>query len=765
MKPIGIRSILRIDPPKDPAIINMKDYLEAEKLDLKRKRRERYLIVFLLCVISLLTFLGVRVLDLGVDLPFSGGTLVFALINLNVILLLLLLFLIVRNIVKLLFERRKNIMGAKLRTKLVLAFVTLTLLPTIVLFFASVQFISSAIDYWSSLQIEQSLKNSLEVGQDHYNRITDEILFFGNKLSRVISYEGSLLLSKREELEKYVHEKQMEYSLSSIKVLSKTLRLRTVSEDSKIDLSSFNGPDEDLLTNVLEKGGDAHFIQSSPHGDLVIGIVPIFSRTGSKAVVGLIVLSKFVPRSFENRLKAISVGLQEYQQLKMLKKPMKVINLIWLSIVTFLIVLSSIWFGFYLSKEITIPIKELAEGTNRIASGDYDFFIDLESKDEIGVLVNSFNKMTMDLKTGKHKLEEANRELVKSNVELERRRLYMEFVLANVAAGVVSADVAGNILTINKSAVSMLDTKADEIIGKHYKEVLSEDYIEIINDFFKDENLFRKGFLKKQIHVSTSNKRLALLVSINVLHNDKGDYLGLVAVFEDLSDIEKAQRMAAWREVARRIAHEVKNPLTPIQLSAQRLRKKYGSELHGEDGKVFHECTEMIIKQVDELKGLVNEFSNFARMPAANLAPSDICQIIKEALSLYREAHKDVTLILNDSGNVPVFDLDREQMKRVMINLLDNAIEAMDGKGEVFVDLDYDDILRMVRIEVADQGKGISPESKSRLFEPYYSTKSQGTGLGLAIVNTIITDHNGFIRVQDNHPRGTKFIVELPVRG
>ncbi len=742
----------------------MKEYLQAEKLDRKRKRRERYLIAFLICVISLLSFFGMRVLDLGLNLPFSGSTLVLALINLNVILLLLLLFLIVRNVVKLLFERKKNIMGARLRTKLVLAFVFLTLVPTTVLFFASVQFISSAIDYWSSLQIEQSLKNSLELGQDHYNRLTDEVLFFGNRLSRVISHEGYLLNSKKKDLKKYINEKQKEYSLASIELFTKKLEIRAVSQKIRIDLSPFIGPDEDTLVNVVDQGTDDHLIQSSSHGDLVTGLVPVFSRTESKAVVGLIVLSKFIPRSFENRLKSISIGLQEYQQLKILKKPMKVINLIWLSIVTLLIVFSAIWFGFYLSKEITIPIRELAEGTNRIASGDYDFFIDLEAKDEIGVLVNSFNKMTIDLKTSKNELEEANRELIKSNVELEQRRHYMEFVLSNVAAGVISADVAGNILTINKSAESMLNTNAEMIIGKHYKEVLSEDYVEIIGELFDDETLFRKGFLKKQIRISTKKRTLTLLISINVLHDDRGDYLGLVAVFEDLSDIEKAQRMAAWREVARRIAHEVKNPLTPIQLSAQRLRKRYGAKLYSEEGKVFHECTEMIIRQVEELKGLVNEFSSFARMPAANPVSADISRIIGEAESLYREAHKDVNIIFNDSSDVPVFDLDREQIKRVMINLLDNAIEAVGGKGDVFIDLSYDEILQIVRIVVSDNGKGISPRNKSRLFEPYFSTKKQGTGLGLAIVNTIISDHNGFIRVQDNHPKGTKFIIELPVR-
>jgi two-component system nitrogen regulation sensor histidine kinase NtrY len=333
-----------------------------------------------------------------------------------------------------------------------------------------------------------------------------------------------------------------------------------------------------------------------------------------------------------------------------------------------------------------------------------------------------------------------------------------------VAAGVVSADASGRILTINKSAERMLQIVSDKIIGKNYKEILSKDYIDIINDFLGDDNLFRKGSLERQIRVSVANKTLTLLVSLNVLRDDKGNYLGLVAVFEDLSQIEKAQRMAAWREVARRIAHEVKNPLTPIQLSAQRLRKRYGERLEREDKGVFEECTGMIIKQVEELKRLVDEFSNFARMPSANPEPSDIRQIINEAMSLYREAHREVKMAFQDSQGVPEFNLDREQIKRVIINLLDNAIEAIDGDGEVTINLDYDEALQIVKVEVADNGVGISPEHEMRLFEPYFSTKKQGTGLGLAIANTIINDHNGFIRVQENKPKGTIFIIELPVR-
>ncbi|MBW1682322.1 MAG: HAMP domain-containing protein, partial [Deltaproteobacteria bacterium] len=224
----------------------------------------------------------------------------------------------------------------------------------------------------------------------------------------------------------------------------------------------------------------------------------MFSRTETKAVVGLVAASRFIPGAFVNRLRAISRGLQEYRQLKMLKKPMKISHLIMLSIVTLLIIFSSVWFGFYVSQGITVPIKELAEGTNRIASGDYDFFIDMESKDEIGILVNSFNRMTMDLKTSKNQLEAANLELRRSNIELEQRRLYMEIVLANVAAGVISADSRGKILTMNKSAEDMLDIQAGEIIGKNYRDVLSPDYVETVDGFLRDKNLFQKGSLKKQ---------------------------------------------------------------------------------------------------------------------------------------------------------------------------------------------------------------------------------------------------------------------------
>lgn len=741
----------------------MASYLEAELHDLRRRRRERYIIAVLMVVVVVTITIGFRVLDVGPELPFSYNILILSLINLNIILLLLLSFLIVRNLVKLLFERRKHIMGAKLRLKLVMAFIFLSLMPTALLFYVSVQFITVSLEYWTRIPIERSLRTSLEVGQSYYDKKAEDLFNQGNNLSRMITYHGYMLLSRKDQLERFVSDKRREYGLASIRVFSQELEVRTAAQDDGIDLSPFKAPKEALLARAFEEGIELQDRQYSPHGHLVTSIVPVFSRTESKAVVGLITLSGFLPGSFVNRLAAISRGLEEYKQFKVLKRPVKIHHIITLSIVTLLIVFSSIWFGLYLSKGITVPIQELAEGTKRIAQGDYDVFIDLESRDEIGGLVHSFNLMAMDLRNGKLQLEKANEELVRSNIELDQRRHYMEIVLANVAAGVVSASVDGKIQTINKSAERMLKLDGKEVIGRHYREFIGEEYMNLINGFFRDGTLFRKGFIQRQIRLPVGNRTLTLLVHLNVLFDDKGEYVGLVGVFEDLTEIEKAQRMAAWRDVARRIAHEVKNPLTPIQLSAQRLRKKYGERLMQEDGKVFDDCTNMIISQVEALKGLVNEFSSFARMPALNPRPEDLKEIIRDSLSLYNEAETGVRIVYSEQGNLPEINVDREQMKRVMINLLDNAMAAVKGNGEIRVRTEFDSKQQVVRINVEDNGKGVPSHLKARVFEPYFSTKEHGTGLGLAIVNTIVSDHYGSIRVEDNEPAGSRFIVELPV--
>jgi len=379
----------------------------------------------------------------------------------------------------------------------------------------------------------------------------------------------------------------------------------------------------------------------------------------------------------------------------------------------------------------------------------------------MGTLVDAFNKMTRDLRAGKQQLELSARELRERNLEIEERRLYMESVLRNVSTGVISIDNAGLISTVNKSAEEMLGFKAAQVLQRSHKKILRPEHLDLANRLLDELEGGIKNTVEKPVRVTIGQTVRTFMVHLTALRDDKDRYMGIIVVFDDLTEIEKAQRMAAWREVARRIAHEVKNPLTPIKLSAQRLRRKYGDQI-AKDRSVFMECTETIIDQVDQLRNLVNEFSSFARLPAVTPAPCQLMGVIDETVALYREARRGILFETEEGEDIPELNLDKQQMKRVLINLIDNAIAAMDGTGTIGIVTGYDRILKIVRLEISDPGSGISPEDKVRLFEPYFSTKKAGMGLGLSIVSTIIEDHNGFIRVKDNRPRGTTFIIELP---
>ncbi len=314
---------------------------------------------------------------------------------------------------------------------------------------------------------------------------------------------------------------------------------------------------------------------------------------------------------------------------------------------------------------------------------------------------------------------------------------------------------------MNKAAEEMLGLDAAEVLGKRYTEVFRPDHLQVVGEII--DHVQGSVSIEREVKISIPDRVLTVVVTAATLRDDEGKILGIMVFVEDITQIQKVQRMEAWREVARRIAHEIKNPLTPIQLSAQRLRKRYEYLLEG-DGAVLEKCTSTIIKQVEELKNLVNEFSNFARLPAAELAPDDLNDVVKEALFLYTEGHKGIDFqFIKKGGDLPPVELDREQTIRALINLLDNAVAAVAGKGRIEVSTAYDSSLGVVYLEVADNGCGISPEMKERIFEPYFSTKEEGTGLGLTIVSAIVSDHRGYIRMRQNEPGGTRFIIELPV--
>ncbi len=732
---------------------------ESEK---RRRKRELLLIPCILGIVALLTFLETRLIRFGADIPVSNTILMFILININLLLLVLLIFLVFRNLVKLLYDRRRQAVGATLRTRLVVAFVALTLLPTTILFFFSINFISTSIEFWFNVPVEQALQKSLNVGRRVYDRIENNNQFFLERIAYQINANNLLQTKKQKALSRYIQVVQREFNLDAVEIYDRDLRRVTFAVSPKLENKALPpiAPEVFRKDDALKKVKT--LTEFSLAGESVRTVATVPFGVKSNDAEGFVVLSIVVPPALANEMNAISQGFEEYQQIKLLKKPIQITYYISLSIVALLVVFCAVWFGFYLAKNITIPIMELAEGTRRVADGHLEFHLDITATDEIGILVDSFNKMTRDLRTGREQLELSAEMLSQRNIEIEARRQYMEIVLKNISAGVISLDARGMISTMNKAAEKMLNLNADDIIDHNYSELLEGHYLELADEVLQELNSAKSNAVEFPIRLNVQGRPRSFLVNFNALKDDAGRHMGVVMVFDDLTELEKAQRMAAWREVARRIAHEVKNPLTPISLSAQRLKRKYASQI---DDPVFDECTRMIIDHVDLIRNLVNEFSAFARFPTADLATCDLPPIIEETVALYKEGHELIQFETLIEGDLPIpqMHLDRQQIKQAMINLVDNAIAAVKGKGHVEIKLVYYHTWDFLRVEVCDDGPGISDAVKSRLFEPNFSTKKAGTGLGLTIVNTIVADHQGTISVEDRKPHGVRFIIELPV--
>ena len=728
--------------------------------DSKRRRREGILIIVILFVVALLTFIETRTIRFGADIPVSNTILMFTLININLLLLILLIFLVFRNLVKLLYDRRRKVMGAKLRTRLVVAFIVLTIVPTVVLFFFSINFITTSLEFWFNVPVEQALENSLRVGSSLYNRESANSQFFLERISYQIQSRKLLRPAKKKALAKYTRVVQREFNIDAVEVYGANTQRLSLALTPELKDDALGLVSTENLQKEIPGGGVWTITQEIPTGELIktIGTVPFGVKAAEASAY--VVLTILIPPDLYENLESISRGFEEYQQIKLYKKPIQITYYISLSIVALLVLFCAIWFGFYLAKTISIPIKELAEGTRRVAEGDLGFTIGSVADDEIGSLVDSFNRMTRDLRTGREQLELSARKLKEQNIEIEEKRHYIEFVLKSVSAGVVTLTANGMVSTINKSAEKMLGVNSEEVLNKSFNTLLKVQNQDLADEIMNNLAFARDTTIEVPLKLIVQGRPRSFLVTVSVLKDDAGEHMGIVMVFDDLTEMEKGQRMAAWREVARRIAHEVKNPLTPITLSAQRLKRKYSKDL---DEPVFDECTQTIIDHVDLIRNLVNEFSSFARFPSANPKPGDILPIIEETIALYREGHPNIKFEVHNTGDIPRLNLDRQQIKQALINLIDNAIGAIKKEGSISFAVTYDSILKRTRIEVADNGPGINNHNKTRLFEPNFSTKKTGMGLGLTIVSTIIADHHGFISVQDNLPRGAKFVIELPV--
>jgi two-component system nitrogen regulation sensor histidine kinase NtrY len=700
-------------------------------------------ILVLTLTVVLFAFFEVQLPEVSTDYSLTNNIAFFLLLNINIILLILLIFLVVRNLVKLIFDRKKRILGSRLRVRLVVAFVALSLVPTLLLFVVAGGFVTRSFDRWFDVQIENALQGSLEIGQAYYQNSANNALFYARQLSQRMTQEGLFESQRMADLKEFIQAKQREYSLGTVEVFAPDRQLLVVAFNDQVPTGVTIKPESDFLNRAL-RGLEVTRTQAFGEGDIIRGGVPVYS--GDRKILGVVVVDYYVPKSITNRALQISRSYEQYKHLTALKRPVKNSYILTLLLITLVIIFSATWFGLYLAKGITVPIQQLAAGTHEVAHGNWDYQIEAAGDDEIGTLVDSFNQMTRDLK--------------QINLELARRGRYTETLLGNIAAGVISVDQGGNITTMNKAAEQMLGVKADQALGKNYAGVFQSEHLRAMREIM--EQMKSGGTIEREVKIPLPDQILTAVVTAAMLRGDDENNLGIMVFLEDITQIQKVQKMEAWREVARRIAHEIKNPLTPIQLSAERLRKRYAKLLEG-DGGILDKCTSTIIKQVEDLKNLVNEFSQFARLPAAELAANDLNEIVRESLFLFKEGHKGISFQFN-KADLPTLELDRDQIKRVLINLLDNAVAAVEEKGEIKISTSYSPASGVVLLEVADDGCGLAPEVRARIFNPYFSTKKDGTGLGLAIVSAIVADHRGNIRVRPNEPKGTRFIIELPVR-
>ena len=721
----------------------------------KKKRRNRLISLGILVSLVVLTAIQVLIQQLRFPTPIAGNILIFALFNVNLILLIVLVLLVSRSLFKIYIERRNKVIGSRFRTRLIAAFVGLSLLPAVVLFLVASNFITISVESWVNLQVENSIRNSMEIARAYYRVTEGKTLSLAKDIGKRIESEGLLESKNLAKLRKLVRDSQNEDQLALLAVYDRAGKQVAISHESKARFSTSKWAKQGL------KGKESSESYQIGEKGMIRTVVPIHSPKDPKEVVGALVSIQVLPVGVSQKVNEITTALKDYNQLKMLKDPIKSLYLMVFLMITLLVIFAAIWAAIHMARRITVPIQLLAEGTRNVAAGNLGYQVEVSADDEIGLLVDSFNRMTRDLFGSKVDLETAYQDLRRTNVELDQRRIYMETVLENVTAGVLSLDGKGNINTINMAAIRMLNLDSKNTLHHHHEEVFSSADLKPMGVLLKRMALEEAGTSGQQVTLRINGRASTFVVSISGLRDEEKRYQGMVMVFDDLTQLIKAQQAMAWREVARSIAHEIKNPLTPIQLSAQRLRKKFLERAPDYEG-VIVECTDTIIQEVEALKELVSEFSRYARMPSSDLKPDDLNQVVNRVLQLYAGLAKRSVIRKNLDPHLPLINLDAGQMRRALINLVDNAIAAIRKGGAIEVSTRQLPEASMITLEVADTGMGISPEDKERLFLPYFSTKNGGTGLGLAIVHRIISEHSGHIRVEDNHPKGTRMVVELP---
>ncbi len=714
--------------------------------EFQRRRKDNRLIVALVLAV-LVVWAAVSVLEQRADEPatITRGLLLFVLSYLNITLIAAVLFVLCRTLLKTWLDRRREVLGSQFKTKLLATYIGLTAIPIGLLFFTATGLLQRSIDRWFSTPVREVVQRARAVQDMAEKRITDEALENARALGR---------LSPRDLARADLEALRRDRRLDSVELYRGADRLALAAE-KPLEVPPFPADNlrraasagEEIKIEILPEGSH-RYRAARKSGDVIW-------------VAGLRIAS-----TEARAMEAIAAAWSEYKKLEVQKSAIKAANISTFLVITLAILFAAIWTGLALARRITEPIAALAESTRRLQSGELSARVDVQATDELGVLVNSFNRMAAGLEEARDALVRSNQELQASNLRLDMERRLLATVLESVTTGVLAFDAEGRVTVCNPAARSLLalgeQVTLEGLRGR--PELLP--LVRLLEEAranarpTEGRGSLRPRLVPRELALPTDNGERRLEIALRPLAPaSAGGRTGWVLAIEDTTHVAREQKLAAWSEVARHVAHEIKNPLTPIRLSAERIAKRFRAR-EPDLPEAIERGTKVIVEEVNFLKSLVDEFSRFARLPEMRPEPTDLPALARSAVRLFEGAREGVRIFVESRLTRETVVLDPEQIKRALINLIDNALEACGAAGEISVRLA--DRPEGVTIEVADTGRGVPARDRDKLFLPDFTTKGRGTGLGLAIVSRIVADHNGTIRVEDNRPRGARFIIDLP---
>jgi len=704
-----------------------------------RYRKELFITLLIFLTLGFLVYLETQLPFFTKFLPVGENKLVIIILNINLLLILLLLFLITRTVVKAYIEKKRGIWGSGLKQKLTSTLFFISIVPSFTLFILATGFFYISMDKWFSQKIEDTIENALNLTQFHYEDVFNRYEKIGASLAGEIRKKK--LLNDETALSAYINGSARTYFLDYLSVHNVSGGIIRIKGNLKEDF-------DEKLSKKLKMAIQGNIIREIipvEEGELVITGTKVLDDSGNMRA--LLFVGDTIKIHGSQRIE-IATTYKEFKESRAFKKVLKYSFIIPLFLITMLTIFFSMWVGIKMAAEITIPLERIKEGASIIAKGKFDINLEERGKDEIGTLVKAFNSMARELQIMKD--------------EIEEKRRYIEVILDNVATGIISTDTRGNILFLNRAARAILGIERDQWVGTPLRDILGDDFRNLMKSFLKEVRRADSGSITKEVRLNLRKDVTYIRASLTVLKDEAKKAEGFIIAFDDITHIVRAEKLATWREIARKLTHEIKNPLTPIILSAERIRRKLLAQFTGDEKEILDETTSVIIRSVDDIKGIVNELTKLTHTSQTKTL-EDLNAIVEETIGFYKHLYQNIAFQYKNEG-IPPLRVDRDGIKRALINLITNSVKAIDNsQGTISIQTRYSEEKGAGIIEIADTGKGVPDEDKEKIFDPYFTKDKEGQGLGLAIVHSIILEHHGKIRVEDNTPRGTRFVIELPI--